>query len=141
VGARTEGKLEAALLGELRLGGGGPRKVSGPIHRVPETGCQSTMLACPPKRGVVDLGTHTPPAHAEPTASRLRLHPASWRQWRKLRGRGGSRGQKLTGERAEAGVEARRSAYLCAARAASAPSPHTERSGKFRPARRSRRLL
>lgn len=44
-------------------------------------GCRGTPQ--PSRRGFEDTGTDNPPAHAEPTASRPRLHPASRRRlWR-----------------------------------------------------------
>lgn len=65
----------------------------GPTHYMPGMACRGT----PPthtQKGTVNPRTDNPPAHAEPTASRQRLHPAS----RRANGAGlGSRGSVRAG--------------------------------------------
>lgn len=60
------------------MGSRSSAKALGPTHYMPGMACPGTPQHTHPK-GTVGPGTDNPPAHAEPTASRQRLHPASQR--------------------------------------------------------------
>lgn len=62
-----------------RGGGAALWRVSGPLPT-----SRRWLALPPPQKGIVGPRTHSPPAHAEPTASRPRLRPASRRRrWRR----------------------------------------------------------